>query len=93
MQNIEINYIEYFLRALHIASQEIAPNMKTNTMRFTHKQLKPLRLPAGQSKLPEGQRKKERGKRPRGKSVRSPSQGAMIVCGVPKAPNHRTILK
>ena len=66
MQNIEINYIEYCLRALHIASQEVAPNMKTNTMRFTHKQLKPLRLPAGQSKLPEGQSQKERGSPRRG---------------------------
>ena len=27
MQNIGINYVEYFLLALHIASQEIAPNM------------------------------------------------------------------
>ena len=36
MQNIGINYVEYFLRALHIASQEIAPKMETNTLRFPH---------------------------------------------------------
>ena len=66
MQNIEINSIEYFLCALRIASQEVAPIIETNTMRFTHKQLKPLRLPAGQSKLPEGQSQKERGSPRRG---------------------------
>ena len=96
MQNIGINYVEYFLLALHIASHEIAPNMSFSADKYN--KISPLttktwkvarRAKSKRTRQPP----KWAGERPRVKSVRSPSQRALIVCGVPKAPNHRTILK